>query len=89
MAKIPPPLNSTMTGWASLKFTDIIEIASNFTVQQMLARDLFDKRLKAGNPIALHEFLYPLMQAYDSVAMDVDGEIGGNDQLLICSLGET
>lgn len=63
-----------------LKFTDIIEIASNFTVQQMLARDLFDKRLKAGNPIALHEFLYPLMQAYDSVAMDVDGEIGGNDQ---------
>jgi tyrosyl-tRNA synthetase len=46
----------------------------------MLARDLFERRLQAGNPIHLHEFFYPLMQAYDSVAMDVDGEIGGNDQ---------
>lgn len=65
---------------AKLKFSDVVDIASNFTVQQMLARDLFDRRLKAGNPIALHEFLYPLMQAYDSVAMNVDGELGGNDQ---------
>jgi tyrosyl-tRNA synthetase len=67
--------------WLSkLKFSDVVEIASHFTVQQMLVRDLFDRRLKAKNPIALHEFLYPLMQAYDSVHLDVDGELGGNDQ---------
>jgi tyrosyl-tRNA synthetase len=65
---------------AKLKFSYVIDIASHFTVQQMLVRDLFDKRIKNGNPIRLHEFLYPVMQAYDSVVMDVDGEIGGNDQ---------
>ncbi len=63
-----------------LSLTEFIDIASHFTVQQMLARDLFERRLQAGNPIHLHEFFYPLMQAYDSVTMDVDGEIGGNDQ---------
>ncbi len=63
-----------------LTLNELIDIASHFTVQQMLARDLFERRLQAGNPIHLHEFFYPLMQAYDSVAMDVDGEIGGNDQ---------
>lgn len=72
-----------------LTFTEITEIASHFTVQQMLARDLFDRRLKAGNPIALHEFMYPLMQAYDSLAMDVDGEIGGNDQTFNMLAGRT
>lgn len=65
---------------AKLGFTDIVELASNFTVQQMLERDMFEKRIAEGKPVHLHEFLYPLMQAYDSVAMDVDGEIGGNDQ---------
>jgi len=65
---------------AKLNLADLIGIASHFTVQQMLVRDLFARRLQAGNPIHLHEFFYPLMQAYDSVAMDVDGEIGGNDQ---------
>ncbi|MEK7452528.1 MAG: tyrosine--tRNA ligase, partial [Patescibacteria group bacterium] len=63
-----------------LTLRDATELASNFTVQQFLERDMFEKRLKEGKPIHLHEFLYPLMQAYDSVAMDVDGEIGGNDQ---------
>ncbi|HCC22759.1 TPA: tyrosine--tRNA ligase [Candidatus Falkowbacteria bacterium] len=63
-----------------LNFKEVIELASNFTVQQMLARDMFELRLKEGKPISLHEFLYPLMQGYDSVAMDVDGEVGGNDQ---------
>lgn len=67
--------------WLSkLNLADFIDIASHFTVQQMLARDLFERRLQTGNPIHLHEFFYPLMQAYDSVAMGVDGEIGGNDQ---------
>jgi len=63
-----------------LTFLDLIEITSNFTVQQMITRDMFQKRLKDEKPIYLHEFLYPVAQAYDSVAMDVDLEIGGNDQ---------
>ncbi|MDD2758412.1 MAG: tyrosine--tRNA ligase [Patescibacteria group bacterium] len=65
---------------AKLKFADVVELASHFTVQRMLERDMFEKRIKEEKPIYFHEFLYPLMQGYDSVAMDVDGEIGGNDQ---------
>jgi len=64
-----------------LNFGDIIEIASVFTVQQMLKRSMFQKRLEEDRPIYLHEFLYPLMQGYDSVMMDIDIEVGGNDQL--------
>jgi len=63
-----------------LKLDDLMEIASEFTTQQMLERDMFENRMKEGKPIYLHEFLYPLMQGYDSVAMDVDMEVGGNDQ---------
>lgn len=63
-----------------LTFADVLELSSHFTVQQMLERDMFEKRMKEEKPIYLHEFLYPLMQGYDSVAMDVDGEVGGNDQ---------
>lgn len=63
-----------------LSFKDLIEVTSNFTAQQMFARDMFQERIKANKPIYLHEFLYPVAQAYDSVAMDVDLEIGGNDQ---------
>jgi len=64
-----------------LTFKDLIELASNFTVQQMIQRDMFQERLKEDRPIYFHEFLYPLAQGYDSVAMDVDLEIGGNDQM--------
>ena len=64
-----------------LNFGDIINLASEFTVQQMLKRDMFQKRLDANKPIHLNEFLYPLMQGYDSVMMDIDIEVGGNDQL--------
>ncbi|MFA6994859.1 MAG: tyrosine--tRNA ligase [Patescibacteria group bacterium] len=64
-----------------LNFKSLIELASNFTVQQMITRDMFQERLKEEKPIYLHEFLYPLTQAYDSVVMDVDLEIGGNDQM--------
>ncbi|MCK4918505.1 MAG: tyrosine--tRNA ligase [Candidatus Pacebacteria bacterium] len=64
-----------------LSFRDLIELSSNFTVQQMLHRDMFEKRMEEEKPIYLHEFLYPLAQAYDSVVMDVDLEIGGNDQM--------
>lgn len=63
-----------------LRFAELIDLASNFTVQQMTTRDMFQERIKNNKPIYLHEFLYPLTQAYDSVAMDVDLEIGGNDQ---------
>jgi tyrosyl-tRNA synthetase len=69
------------SAWSDkLTFRDLIEMASNFTVQQMMARDMFQKRLDDKKPVFLHEFLYPLAQAYDSVAMGVDLEIGGNDQ---------
>lgn len=63
-----------------MNFADVLNLASNMTVQQMLERDMFSKRMNEGKPIFIHEFMYPLMQGYDSVAMDVDGEIGGNDQ---------
>ena len=63
-----------------LRFVDIVKLATNFTVQQMLQRDMFEKRLKEGKPISLHEFLYPLMVGYDSVVLDVDCELGGSDQ---------
>jgi len=72
-----------------LKFQDLIELSSNFTVQQFLERDMYQKRLQEGNPIYLHEFFYPLMQAYDSVVMDVDMEVGGNDQLFNMLAGRT
>jgi len=64
-----------------LNFGDIIKLASKFTVQQMLKRDMFQKRLDKNKPIHLNEFLYPVMQGYDCVKMDIDVEIGGNDQL--------
>lgn len=70
--------NSTWNG--KLSFGDVLELSSHFTVQRMLERDMFEKRMKEQKPIYLHEFMYPLMQGYDSVAMDVDGEVGGNDQ---------
>jgi tyrosyl-tRNA synthetase len=67
--------------WLSpLTFSDIIKLASNFTVQQMLKRDMFQRRLEEDKPISLHEFLYPLMVGYDSAVLDVDAELGGSDQ---------
>lgn len=63
-----------------LTFGEVAELAGHFTVQQMLERDMFENRLKEGKPISLREFMYPLMQGYDSVAMDVDLEVGGTDQ---------
>lgn len=66
---------------------DFIRIASQYTVARMLERDDFSKRHKAGVPIALHEFLYPLIQGYDSVAMKADVELGGTDQLFNLMVG--
>jgi tyrosyl-tRNA synthetase len=68
--------------WLSkLTFADVIDLASNFTVQQFLARDNFSQRHKKGDPIWLHEFFYALMQGYDAVAMDTDVQIGATEQL--------
>ena len=72
-----------------MNFTDVVELASHFTVQQILERDMFEKRITEAKPIYLHEFLYPLMQGYDSVAMNVDGEVGGNDQTFNMLAGRT
>lgn len=74
---------------AKMSFTDVVELAAHFTVQQMSERDMFETRIKDGKPVYLHEFLYPLMQGYDSVAMDVDLEIGGNDQTFNMLAGRT
>lgn len=59
---------------------DMIQLAGKYTVARMLERDDFDKRYKGGQSIAIHEFLYPLVQGYDSVAMKADVELGGTDQ---------
>ena len=76
--------------WLSaLAFADIVELASNFTVQQMVERDAFKKRLDAEKPLFVHEFFYPLMQGYDSVALEVDAEIGGTDQTFNMLAGRT
>ena len=74
--------------WLSkMNFSDVLELSSKVTVEQMLKRDMFEKRISENKPIFIHEFMYPLMQGYDSVAMDVDGEIGGNDQTFNMLMG--
>lgn len=74
---------------AALTFEDVINLASNFTVQQMIERDMFEKRLESGQPLYLHELFYPLMQGYDSVAMEVDVEMCGQDQKFNALAGRT
>lgn len=78
MKKTEIKYNSKWLG--KIKLDDVVELSSELTVQHLLERDMFENRMKEGKPIYLHEFLYPLMQGYDSVAMDVDMEVGGNDQ---------
>lgn len=65
---------------APLTFTDVIQLAAKYTVARMLEREDFSKRFKEGAPISIHEFFYPLMQGYDSVALEADVELGGTDQ---------
>lgn len=64
-----------------LDFADILKLAGEFTVAQMIERDMFQDRIKNNLPIGLHEFLYPMMQGYDSVALNADVELGGTDQM--------
>ena len=87
LKKIQIKYNSKWLG--KLSFADTLALASNFTAQQTLARDMFKKRTEEGKDLYLHELLYPLMQAYDSVAMDVDAEMGGNDQMFNMLAGRT
>ncbi len=65
---------------SSMNFADVIRLAAKYTVAQILERDDFSKRMKAGVPISIHEMLYPLAQGYDSVALRADVELGGTDQ---------
>ncbi|MDR9439958.1 MAG: tyrosine--tRNA ligase [Halomonas sp.] len=66
--------------FSAMSAADMIELAGQSTVARMLERDDFDKRYSAGQPISIHEFLYPLVQGYDSVALEADVELGGTDQ---------
>jgi len=66
--------------FSTMSFEDVIRLTSKMTIAQLLERDDFSKRYKAGNPIALHEFLYPMMQGYDSVMVRADIELGATEQ---------
>lgn len=70
-----------------MNFTELLQLASKVTVAQMMTRDDFAKRYSEGRPISIHEFFYPLMQAYDSVEIDADIEFGGTDQRFNTLLG--
>ena len=70
-----------------LKLSKVIELLSHSTVGQMLAKEDFSNRYKSGTPISLHEFLYPLLQGYDSVAINSDLELGGTDQKFNIAMG--
>lgn len=85
----PPEIVYNHDWLAKLSMEDVINLASNVTVQRMLERDMFQKRLAEEKPIYLHEFMYPLMQGYDSVALGVDAEMCGTDQIFNALMGRT
>jgi tyrosyl-tRNA synthetase len=72
-----------------LNYSQIIKLMAKVTVLQLLERDMFQTRIKAGKPIHAHEIMYPIMQGYDSVVMNVDLEIGGTDQTFNMMMGRT
>ncbi len=85
----PNPVKIVYNGdWLNtFNLTKILEIAGHFTLQQMIERDLYQERLKSGTDLSLREFLYPLLQGYDSVALQVDLELGGSDQMFNMMVG--
>ncbi|MBU1091903.1 tyrosine--tRNA ligase [Patescibacteria group bacterium] len=85
----PPKIKYNSEWLSKLSFEDVVNLASNFTVQQMIERDMFQKRIAEKKPVFLNEFLYPLMQGYDSVAMGVDVEMCGTDQIFNALAGRT
>ncbi|HWR82686.1 MAG TPA: tyrosine--tRNA ligase [Candidatus Deferrimicrobium sp.] len=72
-----------------MSFTDVMNLAAKFTVARLLERDDFEERLRKGNPVSIHELFYPLMQAYDSVAIRADVEIGATEQKFNLLAGRT
>ncbi len=89
-AEVNPPIIKFNSTWLdALSMTDVISLASEMTVGRMLERSMFKKRMENEKPIFLHEFIYPLMQGYDSVAMDVDVELCGTDQIFNALVGRT
>ena len=85
----PPKIRYNSDWLGKLTLTDSLSIATSVTVQQFLERDMFKERMKKEQPIFLSEFLYPLLQGYDSVAMDVDVEVCGTDQTFNALVGRT
>jgi tyrosyl-tRNA synthetase len=85
----PAELRFNGDWWDPMTAREMIQLAAQFTVQQMIQRDMFQRRLAENKPIGLHEFTYPLLQGYDSVAMEVDGEVGGTDQTFNMLAGRT
>jgi len=85
----PPRIVNNNEWLSKLTMEDTVNLASNLTVQQMIERDMFAKRLKEERPIYLHEFIYPLLQGYDSVVLDVDAELCGTDQTFNALVGRT
>ncbi|MEX0918927.1 MAG: tyrosine--tRNA ligase [Candidatus Paceibacterota bacterium] len=75
--------------FAKMKLEQVLALAGEFTVGQMIERDMFKQRIKNNKPIYLNEFLYPLMQGFDSVMLDADVEVGGNDQTFNMLAGRT
>ncbi|TAK24296.1 MAG: tyrosine--tRNA ligase [Chloroflexota bacterium] len=87
----PNPVELRFNGewWDTMTARQMIELAANFTVQQMIQRDMFQRRIADQKPIGLHEFMYPLLQGYDTIALDVEGEMGGTDQTFNMLAGRT
>lgn len=76
----PVELKHNSEWLGKMSFADVLELEANFTHSQIIKRDMFQKRIEENKEIFMHELMYPMMQGYDSVAMNVDGEVGGNDQ---------
>ncbi|WP_219838940.1 tyrosine--tRNA ligase [Paenibacillus sp. R14(2021)] len=91
--KLLDPAKTTVyynSEWLSpLNFADVVALSAKVTVARMLERDDFTKRYQTGQPISIHEFFYPLMQGYDSVALESDVELGGTDQKFNLLMGRT
>lgn len=85
--KNPPQIVFNSQWWLNLNLKDFFGILNTFTLSQLIERDLFQERIKNNQPIAVSEFLYPILQGYDSVELDTDIEIGGNDQTFNMLIG--
>lgn len=87
--KNPARIVFNSTWYRRFTVTDVLSLAQRVTVQRLLERDMFQKRMREGKPIGTHEFLYPLFQGYDSVALHADVEVGGTDQTFNMLMGRT